>query len=411
LAIASPSTSIQNEDISSTVLTVPCPIDRIQIPLDNLTSTILSISNLVDELRIFCPYRNYHISDDDIKSSDIQDHPNNEEKKHSSDLLENDTEVIIKGCPWIGQRSKLSWHLTKECSNCPIACGFDICPVVALRGDIENHRLVCDFKPVNNMNHGPDGLIETKSVIDNNNNQNNYNHNSNGKLVATSNDSELIPSEDIQQDNLSHHFPDLQNSISTMRLQCPHSVYGCRFIGSTSFALESHLCICPFHALRDYLYKHDDCHQHILNENRTLRSDIMHIQSILPVTIAEGERLNIELNEISSGLATMEFRQNTALANEIFLLREELANLKSEMKSLQRDFKSKNDFQISNSGGTHNSIPSLKIGNSTNHVGPAADDKRSYGVSKKEKKEAFKNEQGRKCWVYLFMYFFSHKLF
>src|SRR6185437_6238305 len=118
--------STTNDDTVAEVSSVPCPIDRISFHPSSLTSTIVSIANIVDELLVRCPYRKY---------SPVPEAPTD---AHNEDVISTTT-----GCPWVGQRSKLIWHMETECMHCPIPCGAEGCSVSQTRQEIEAHRLSC----------------------------------------------------------------------------------------------------------------------------------------------------------------------------------------------------------------------------------------------------------------------------
>ncbi|KAI8902671.1 hypothetical protein BC833DRAFT_572899, partial [Globomyces pollinis-pini] len=85
-----------------------CPIDRLPFKLENLTIPSKIVLDLLDELSVLCPRKDF-------------------------------------GCEWDGQRTLLTSHI-KECSFVPKKCRWENCLVETI--DIENHINNCEHREV-----------------------------------------------------------------------------------------------------------------------------------------------------------------------------------------------------------------------------------------------------------------------
>jgi len=83
-----------------------CPVDRLPARLGDLTPAGRVVTNMVDELLVYCPQRR-------------------------------------RGCGAVVERQHAEAHLRKDCEVTVVPCGHAGCDVVAARSDIDEHRRAC----------------------------------------------------------------------------------------------------------------------------------------------------------------------------------------------------------------------------------------------------------------------------
>lgn len=145
-------------------------------------------------------------------------------------------------------------------------------------------------------------------------------------------------------------------------IPCPQAEFGCSWNDQRQL-LESHVVICPYEAIKNFLQKQQASEnsikkelQQLHKENATLRREQeeskRHVNTIvnqldlmfpghflmdvdIPAEarnesfLAESQRLNNELETLSANIASLELKQNMALMTETFRLQEELQSLRA----------------------------------------------------------------------------------
>ncbi|KAG2236319.1 hypothetical protein INT48_001383 [Thamnidium elegans] len=284
-----------------------CPIDRANISIDDIQPAAKIISNMVNELSVYCP-------------------------RHE------------QGCAHICQRQYIESHLKYHCQYTMAPCKLDECKELLLKKDLGTHVKTCKYRIVEcNMCKKKMCSYELEDHYS------------------------LCPSEIIecQYCKTSRSRSDHNSHIAQcpqFNISCPQAEFGCSWNDQRQL-LSEHTLTCPYEAITNYLQKQQKTEtlvqkelRQLHKENATLKREQeeskKHVNTIvnqldlmfpghflldadIPVEarnesiLSESQRLNSELETLSANIASLELKQNMALMTETFRLQEELQSLRA----------------------------------------------------------------------------------
>ncbi|KAI8997458.1 hypothetical protein BDB01DRAFT_771213 [Pilobolus umbonatus] len=284
-----------------------CPIDRINLCVDEFLPTAKIITNIVNELLVYCP-----------KSEE--------------------------GCSYYGQRQFIQSHLNNDCEYITVPCQSEECKALLVKKDSPMHASTCQYRLSEcNMCHKKFRMFELEIHY------------------------KQCPVEVIQCPHCSTSRPRSEH-VSHLE-ECPQLEVGCTFADfgcewkDKREGLKSHLEQCPYEKIKGYLYKQRDAALYTSNEmkklhkeNEALRRQQIQSENLLEglterlellfpglfipnpdipeearreSLLSESERVNNQLETLSANIASLELKQNMALMTETFRLQEELQSLRA----------------------------------------------------------------------------------
>ncbi|KAI8063527.1 hypothetical protein BC940DRAFT_307428 [Gongronella butleri] len=284
-----------------------CPVDRSAIDLDDLQPAVKIISNMVNELVVACPRQ-------------------------------------LRGCEYQGQRQHMAYHLSHECDYAYEPCKLEACEALVLKKDRERHVSTCKHR-------------ETECKM------------CQRKMPAfeLEDHHERCPSETFTCPHCdttrarSEHAAHLDN-CPKMSVLCKMADFGCEWAGERA-QLQAHEDTCLYKKMEGFFSKQQRKDETMQDEIRQLRKEneslrrwqremrhqvdrtVSQLGVLFPAhfaldpdlpletqqqaVLSETERLQSDVDQLSSSLASLELKQNMALMTETFRLQEEMQSLRA----------------------------------------------------------------------------------
>ncbi|TPX34340.1 hypothetical protein SmJEL517_g02949 [Synchytrium microbalum] len=291
--------------------TPSCPIDRIPLTTNDLLPAVKIVTNMVDELVIYCIHKR-------------------------------------TGCPWTGQRQHLNMHLNDECLCVRVKCELPACGKLVLRGDLEAHMKDCDYRTV-------ECSLCKKSLSWIN-------------LESHRNEcpAEAATCPYCQKELGRHELEAHSSSCPERQVPCLHARHGCIWQGRYQDRDTQHTLSCPYEAIKGFLVLQEQRNEELADENRDLKGQVAllrqelselreaavgpdHLQQALgpppildPPTlehlnqiVAENEILRNDMEAMTQTIASVELNQNMALLSESNRLREEMQSVRAMCQAVQ----------------------------------------------------------------------------
>lgn len=284
-----------------------CPIDRAVILFEDLQPAAKIISNMVNEILVYCPQ-------------------------------------YEQGCTHIGQRQFIESHVKSDCEYTVAPCEMEECKELLLKKDLGTHAETCKYRRL-------ECNMCKKQMF----------------AYALEDHYDRCPSEIIEcpycetsraRSEHSAHIAECPQ----FNIPCPYHEFGCSWKDQRQH-LDEHILYCPYESIKNYLYKQQQSEKSLRNEllqlhkeNESLKRQNsetkQHVESItnqldlmfpghfltdpdIPEEarnenmLSENQRMNNELETLSANLASLELKQNMALMTETFRLQEELQSLRA----------------------------------------------------------------------------------
>ncbi|ORX47484.1 hypothetical protein DM01DRAFT_1310390 [Hesseltinella vesiculosa] len=284
-----------------------CPVDRSPIDLNDIQEAVKIVSNMVNELQIYCPRQ-------------------------------------PRGCEYHVQRQHMEHHLASECQYAFEPCQLKECQELVLKKDLQRHADTCQHR-------------ETECKM------------CKRKMPAfeLEDHHQLCPSEVMDcphcgtsrpRSEHTAHLPDCPK----MRVTCPFAEFGCDW-NEERAKLAAHKEACVYDKIQGFLrtqqlkddtmqeeirqlrkeneslrrWQHEMQHQHdrTLGQLGVLFPAHFALDPDLPletqqqVVLSETERLQGDVDQLSASVASLELKQNMALMTETFRLQEEMQSLRA----------------------------------------------------------------------------------
>jgi len=176
-----------------------CPIDRERLTLEMLRPAVQIVTNMVNELKVFCP--------------------NGE-----------------MGCTVVMERQGVRHHLERECEFALVACANEGCDLVARRAEVIQHAENCQFKRVTCQLCGE--IVREKLL------KTHKSEHCRAQIVSC----EHCQANMARESLLNH----IQDSCPMVKVNCNHQRFGCSHVCLRK-DLSEHLITCPFEVIAPYL--------------------------------------------------------------------------------------------------------------------------------------------------------------